>query len=111
MIQIDAIHARVVQWFFSLPADVRYWGVNAAFAVGLLLLSYFSYYCFRRGLGHRRFKGRWYHADAYQTLIQELYSGVREGRLPDYETMRVLDRHIYGRSGSRIRSLTQKDVI
>lgn len=85
--------------------------VNVVFAVGLLALSAFSAYCFLRAAGWRRFKGRWYNAEQFAALIQELYSGVREGRVPDYETMRLLDRHIYGRNGSLIRDMTRRDAI
>lgn len=74
-----------------------FWLINTAFALWLWLCLWVGYYGIRRGLGHERFKGQWYNAEQLQLLKQELYSGVREGRLPDSQTMAFLDRHIYGK--------------
>lgn len=66
------------------------------------------YYSFRRALGHEKFKGRWFRPDDLQNLKQELYSGVLAGRLPDAETMRFLDKHIYGKE-SKFRRMSGTD--
>ena len=55
-----------------------------------------------------RFKGKWYTVEALHRLKQELYSGVREGRLPDSETMAFLDKHIYGKE-NKLRRLSGND--
>jgi len=54
----------------------------------------------RGAFGYEKFKGHWYGPEDVQKLKQELYSGVREGRIPDAETMRFLDRHIYGKESN-----------
>lgn len=64
-----------------------------------------------RALGWRRYQGSWYSPDQFQLIVQELYSGVRAGRVPDYETMKLLDEYVYGRKGSQIRNLTKADHI
>lgn len=67
--------------------------------------AWITYYCFRRGFGYEKFKGEWYGPEDLQKLKQELYSGVREGRLPDAETMRFLDKHVYGKV-SKLRQIS-----
>jgi len=85
-------------------AQMPIWVIDAAYVVFVLLCIWASYYGYRRGLGHERFKGQWYSARQLQMLKQELYSGVREGRLPDSQTMAFLDRHVYGKE-SELRRL------
>ena len=68
-------------------------------------------YCTLRALGWRRYQGAWYSPDQFQLIVQELYSGVRDGRVPDFETMKILDEYVYGRRGSQIRDMTKRDHI
>lgn len=76
------------------------WWINAAFVLWTFICLWAIYYGTRRYLGHERFKGQWYNARQLQALKQELYSGVREGRLPDSQMMAFLDRHIYGKKNA-----------
>lgn len=85
--------------------------LNGLTGFAFLLVFLLSVYCLLRGLGWRRYRGRWYSPAKFEFLIQELYSGVREGRVPDFETMRLLDQYVYGRKGSDLRKLTQRDAI
>lgn len=86
---------------------VKYlWHVTYFVVITFIAINcWLTYYSFRRALGHRKFKGKWFNEDHFQALIQELYSGTREGRIPDYETMKLLDRYIYGRNGSDVRNM------
>lgn len=68
-------------------------------------------YCFARAFGYVWYQGRFHSPLRWQAIVQELYSGVREGRVPDYRTMKILDRYIYGRSGSTLRDLNRADHI
>lgn len=93
------------------PALLRYvsqippvWVINVVFALWLWLWCYVAVYGIRRYLGHEKFKGQWYNARQIQLLKEELYSGVRAGRLPDSKTMAFLDRHVYGKD-SEIRRI------
>lgn len=91
--------------FWLYAAKVPFiWYVHTAFACWLMLCAYAFQYGIRRYLGHEKFKGRWYNASQIQLLKQELYEGVRQGRIPDSQTMAFLDRHIYGKE-SEIRRL------
>lgn len=96
----DPYIAQVLSYWHQLPPQAVNYAIHAGIAVGMLFLAYFTYYAFRRGFGHERFKGRWYAGETLQALKQELYSGVRDGRIPDSETMRFLDRHVYGRESA-----------
>lgn len=78
------------------PEQWRYAG-HAAFFCLLTGGAWFAFYCFRRGFGWEKFKGQWYGPEDAEKLKQELYSGVRDGRLPDAETMAFLDKHVYGK--------------
>ena len=84
------------------------WWINASFGLFSCLCLWAIYYCVRRALGHEKFKGKWYTAETLHQLKQELYSGVREGRLPDSETMAFLDKHIYGKE-NKLRRLSGND--
>lgn len=75
--------------------------------VGLAVLAY----CVLRALGWRRFQGSWVSPDQFQAIVQELYTGVKDGRVPDYETMKILDEYVYGSKGSTIRKLNKSDHI
>lgn len=90
------------QWWVSL---------NIAFFAFVLIASGFSFYCFMRARGYVWYQGRFRSPDQWQAIVQELYSGVREGRVPDHKTMLILDRYIYGRRGSDLRNLTKQDYI
>lgn len=107
---IDYVPMPLLVWLATLPG----WAVRAvldvSFGLFAILCLFIAYYAFRRAAGHRRFKGKWYNADAYAQLIQELYTGVREGRVPDFETMELLDRHIYGKT-SALRQHAKRDAI
>lgn len=79
-------------------------------AVLLMLLGLVgTIYGTLRALGWRRYQGTWYSPEQFLQIVQELYTGVRDGRVPDYETMKILDEYIYGRNGSHIRNLTRSD--
>lgn len=78
------------------PITVLY-GIQAVVMVAMLFCCWGIYYSFRRAFGHERFKGHWYSPEQFQSLKEELYTGVRNGRLPDSETMALLDRHVYGK--------------
>lgn len=82
---------------------------NTIFWLVMLTILLASAYCMLIGLGWRRYGGRWYSPKSFQALVQELYTGVREGRVPDYQTMKILDRHVYGPQGSRLRNMTRTD--
>lgn len=79
----------------------------ALFVCGLLLFAY----SILRFLGWRRYQGTWVSPDQFEAIVQELYSGVRAGRVPDYKTMQILDEYVYGRKGSNIRKMTKADHI
>jgi len=83
--------------------------VNGVFSVMALLCAWTAYYGIRRALGHERFRGSWYSHEQFEALKQEIYTGVREGRLPDSEMMALLDRHVYGRDGTQLRKLSGTD--
>lgn len=112
-----------MQWLIEVAPDwalpylykltPQQWFVIANVACGLfvLLSLIFAYYCFMRARGFVWYQGRFRSPDQWQAIVQELYSGVREGRVPDHKTMLILDRYIYGRSGSDIRNLTKRDYI
>lgn len=103
---LDRLPVWLLVYWQQLTPGQLWLAANTLAAACFILVLYFSYYCFRRGLGYTKFKGRWYGAEDTEKLKQELYSGVREGRLPDSETMRFLDRHVYGRKGSEMRNLS-----
>lgn len=71
----------------------------------------FTVYCFYKARGWHRYQGRWVSPEQFQKIVQELYDGVRSGRVPDYETMKILDEYVYGRKGSEIRRMTKADHI
>jgi hypothetical protein len=89
----------------QIPPLWWWYTVNAVVLSLLAAALWFAYYCFRRAFGHEKFKGRWYGTEDMQKLKQELYSGVREGRLPDTETMAFLDKHVYGKE-SKLRRMS-----
>ena len=74
---------------------------------GIVGGAWSTFYFFRLGFGWEKFKGRWYGPEDVQKLKQELYAGVRGGRLPDAETMAFLDKHIYGKE-SEFRRMSGK---
>lgn len=90
------------QWF--------YLGYGASVLLMLFGLAV-AIYGTLRALGWRRYQGTWYSPEQFQFIVQELYSGVRDGRVPDYETMKILDAYVYGRKGSHIRDMTRADHI
>lgn len=98
---IDLLPPELWRYVSQIPPI---WLINAVFAAWLWLCLYVAYYGTRRGLGHEKYKGQWYNGDQLQLLKQELYSGVRAGRIPDSQTMAFLDRHVYGKE-SEIRRL------
>ena len=106
---MDAIFAYVPAWaypYINMVTPLQWWyAANVVIGLALLLILFFSYYCIRRGLGHNKFKGKWFGPEDFENLKQELYSGVREGRLPDPETMRMLDKHVYGKE-SKFRKMS-----
>ena len=84
--------------YLNLVTPLEWWYV--ANIICLLLIGgggWGALYWFRRALGYEKFKGEWYGPEDAQKLKEELYSGLREGRLPDVETMAFLDKHIYGK--------------
>lgn len=87
----------LIFYYRQIPSEWLWCAINVAFGLLFFVGFYLFYYCVRRGLGHEKFKGTWYRPDQLQKLKQVLYEGIREGRLPDRETMRFLDRHIYGK--------------
>lgn len=93
----DALPPVFWRYFDQIPPM---WWINTAFVLWLALCLWVIHYGTRRALGHERFKGQWYNAKQLQALKQELYTGVREGRLPDSQTMAFLDRHIYGKENA-----------
>lgn len=102
---LDKLPDIVWTYFYMVPASWWNYALNALVVVFVLICLRFTYYCFRRALGYVKFKGLWYSPEAFHLMKQELYSGVREGRLPDSESMRLLDKHVYGRGGSEIRNI------
>jgi hypothetical protein len=106
---VDIILLYIPAWAWAYINKVtpqQWWyAINAAIGLTMFLTLMFSYYCIRRGLGHHKFKGKWFGPADFENLKQELYSGVRDGRLPDSETMRLLDRHVYG-SESKFRKMS-----
>lgn len=99
-------------WPYIQLLSVEQWRmVGQAFcAIWIAAACWFSYYCIRRGLGHRKWHGQWYNPEQLQMLVQELYAGVKDGRVPDHETMVLLDEYIYGRQ-SDLRRLNRSDAI
>ena len=94
--------------YLDLVTPLQWWyAANAALLLCVVGSAWFAFYCVRRGLGWEKFKGEWYGPDDLQNLKQELYSGVRDGRLPDAETMAFLDKHIYGKE-SEFRRMSGK---
>lgn len=89
------------------------WRLVGLVVVGSFIVAacLFTVYCGFRAFGWRRYQGTWYSPDQFQAIVQELYTGVKDGRVPDYETMKLLDEYIYGRSGSHIRNMTKADHI
>jgi len=96
---------QVLFYYRQIPEQWLFVFFNLAFLIFAVVVLWFIYYSFRRAFGYQRFKGDWYSHQQFEILKQELYSGVRDGRLPDSETMRLLDRHIYGRKGSQLRNI------
>lgn len=90
------------EWVFVLKC--------AAISLTVLGVLCAAYSVFRF-MGWRKYQGTWYSAKQFQLVVQEIYSGVREGRVPDYETMKILDEYVYGKKGSRLRRLTKADHI
>lgn len=110
-LMIDLAPDWALRYIYLLTVD-QWRIVGYAFlAVWIVGCAAFAIYCGLRAFGWRRFRGRWYSPQHFEALIQELYTGVREGRVPDYESMRLLDQYIYGRRGSDLRNLTQRDAI
>lgn len=107
---LDYLPPWALNYFYQITPGQWWIAANVAFFVGCVLASWFAFYCFRRGFGWEKFKGRWYGPEDIQNLKQELYSGVRDGRLPDAETMAFLDKHIYGKESS-FRKLSGKGWI
>jgi len=98
---------QLIPWLHSIfpalhkvPSIWWHHAMNVLFFIVLLIVFYGAYYSFRRAFGHEKFKGRWYTSQGIHNLKQELYTGVREGRLPDSQTMAFLDKHIYGKTSA-----------
>lgn len=102
---LSFLPAEWLSYYKQIPAQWLFFGFNLLFLVVSAVGLWLAYYSFRRAFGYQRFKGHWYSHDNFEILKQELYSGVRDGRLPDSETMRLLDRHVYGRKGSQLRNI------
>ena len=83
---------------------------NVTIILAVALGASFTYYSFRRGLGYQKFKGHWYSHESFEKLKEELCSGIRDGRLPDSETMSMLDKHVYGMK-SNLRAVSGKNWI
>lgn len=93
----DYLPDSVVFYLSFIPHVWYFYALNGVFAVFCLACLYMIYYSFRRASGHEKFKGNWYRPAQLQALKQELFDGIKDGRLPDSETMAFLDRHIYGK--------------
>lgn len=89
--------AWALSYYYTITPLHWWYAANAAVLSALAAGVWFAFYCFRRGFGYEKFKGDWYGPEDLQKLKQELYSGVRDGRLPDAETMAFLDKHVYGK--------------
>ena len=85
---------QLLAFFYHLPL---LWYVNAGFALFIITVLCGGYRLLRWAAGHTKFKGKWYSPDQFQALKEEIYFGYRNGRLPDSETMAMLDKHIYGK--------------
>ena len=107
---LNFLPADVLTYVRQVPSIWWWYAANGAFLMFCCASAYFSFYCFRRARGYEKFKGSWYSPESLQNLKQELYSGVRDGRLPDRETMAFLDRHIYGKE-SQLRKINGKGWI
>lgn len=112
---MDSLLSYMPEWALPYVYKLTFqqWLLVGYAACALLVLGGFSLavYCFARALGYVWYQGRFHSPERWQAIVQELYSGVREGRVPDYETMKILDRYIYGRSGSSLRNLNKADHI
>lgn len=97
----------VVYYLSFIPRSWYSYALNSVFFVYASVCLYLIYYSARRAFGHEKFKGDWYRPGQLEALKQELYSGIKDGRLPDSETMAFLDRHIYGKE-RELRKLSGK---
>jgi hypothetical protein len=102
---LDFLPDQLLPYIHQVPLVWWLYAANFLFLALSIFCLWVVYYSFRRALGHEKFKGNWYTPSTLQKLKQELYSGVRDGRLPDSETMAFLDRHIYGKE-SELRRLS-----
>ena len=108
---IDNVPAALLPYVYMLTEQQWLMVANAAALLLIVAGLFGSIYCALRALGWRRFRGHWYSPQQFHALVQELYSGVKDGRVPDYQTMRLLDQYVYGPRGSDLRKLTQRDAI
>jgi hypothetical protein len=94
---LDYLPVWALPYYYHLT-PLQWWYVaNVVLLSSIAAGTWLAFYCFRRWLGWERFKGRWYGPEDAERLKQELWEGVRAGRLPDAETMAYLDQHVYGK--------------
>lgn len=94
---LDSLPVWALTYYYQVTPLQWWYAANVALLSSIAAAAWFTFYSFRRWLGWEKFKGRWYSPDDAERLKQELYSGVRDGRLPDAETMAFLDKHVYGK--------------
>lgn len=92
---------KVIEAWNSLTPDDVYNAWMAGGGVMFLVLGWVSYRIMRRALGHTKFRGTWYDANQFETLIKMIDEDVKRGnRVMKSDEMRALRRWRFADSRS-----------